>query len=68
MTTTPTITIDDKKYAIDQITAQGKEILGMIQATDMKLAELNRDIAIVQTAKVFYIKSLAEHLPKPLSA
>ena len=64
--TTPTITIDDKKYAIDQITAQGKEILGMIQATDMKLAELNRDLAIVQTAKTFYIKALAEHLPKPL--
>lgn len=44
--TTPTITIDDKKYAIDQITAQGKEILGMIQATEVKLAELNRDLAI----------------------
>jgi hypothetical protein len=64
--TTPTITIDDKKYAIDQITAQGKEILGMIQATEMKLAELNRDLAIAQTAKTFYIKALAEHLPKPL--
>ena len=64
--TTPTITIDDKKYAIDQITAQGKEILGMIQATEHKLAELTRDLAIAQTAKTFYIKALSEHLPKPL--
>lgn len=66
--TTPTITIDDKKYAIDQITAQGKEILGMIQATEHKLAELNRDLAIAQTAKTFYIKALSEHLPKPLES
>lgn len=64
--TTQTILIDDKKYAIDQITTQGKEILGMIQATDGKLAELNRDLAIVQTAKAYYIKALAEHLPKAL--
>lgn len=64
--TTPTVTIDNKKYAIDQLTAQGKEILGMIQATEHKLAELNRDLAIAQTAKTFYLKALAEHLPKPL--
>ena len=64
--TTQTVTIDNKKYAIDQITPKGKEILGMIQLSDQKLAELNRDLAIAQTAKAYYIQALTEHLPKAL--
>ena len=64
--TVQTVTIDNKKYAIDQITPKGKEILGMIQLSDQKLAELNRDQAIAHAAKVYYIQVLAEHLPKAL--
>lgn len=60
----PTIKIDDKDYDIDQLSKEAKQQLEMLAATDAKLRELQRDLAITQTARNAYARALGELLPK----
>ncbi len=60
----PTIKIDDKEYDLDQLSAQARQQLEMLVATDNKLLELQRDLAITQTARNAYARALGELLPK----
>lgn len=61
----PNITIDDKNYEFDSLSEEAKAQINMLLATDQKLAELQRDLAIAQTARAAYARALTEALPKP---
>ena len=60
----PNIKIDDKEYDLDALSAESKAQLEMLAATDQKIRELQRDLAIAQTARIAYAKAAAELLPK----
>ncbi len=60
----PMITINDKEYDTDQLSDQAKQQLGAIQYIDRKLAELNNEAMILQTARNTYANALNESLPK----
>ena len=60
----PTIKIDDKDYDLDKLSTDAKQQLEMLAATDAKLGELQRDLAIAQTARNAYARALSELLPK----
>lgn len=60
----PNITIDDKNYEFDSLPEEVKAQINMLLATDQKLNELQRDLAIAQTARAAYARALSEVLPK----
>jgi hypothetical protein len=60
----PTIKIDDKDYDLDKLSDEAKQQLEMPVATDNKIRELQRDLAIAQTARNAYAKALEAMLPK----
>ena len=59
-----TITIDDIEYAEDALSDQAKEELGSMQICDQRIATLQTDLAIAQTARNAYANSLKSLLPK----
>lgn len=58
------ITVDGKEYLLDSLSDDAKAQLGALNMTDRKLAELQQEIAIVQTARNAYAQALAAALPK----
>lgn len=60
----PTVTIDNKEYDLDMLSGEAKAQLEMLIGTDHKVRELQRDLAIAQTARVAYARALGEALPK----
>lgn len=52
------ILIDDKPYELDSLSDDLKQQLQMLQATDRKLAELNLEMAITQTARMGYARAV----------
>ena len=58
----PTITIDGKEYDSDQLSDEAKQQLGSIQFVDRKIAELQAEIAALQTARNAYAKALSDLL------
>lgn len=58
----PTITIDGKEFDTDQLSDEAKGQLGSIQFIDHKVAELQAEIAALQTARNAYGKALSEAL------
>ncbi|WP_045214341.1 DUF6447 family protein [Desulfonatronovibrio magnus] len=58
----PTITIDGKEYDSDTLSEEAKAQLGSIQFVDRKIAELQAEIAALQTARNAYAKALSETL------
>lgn len=60
----PKITIDEKEYELDDLSQEAKAQLDSMLASDTKIAELQRDLAIVQTARNAYAIALKELLPK----
>jgi hypothetical protein len=60
----PTITIDNKQYELDDLSKDAKAQLDSIVLCDRRLAELQSEIAIVQTARNAYSSALQELLPK----
>jgi hypothetical protein len=58
------IKIDDKEYDLDSLSDDAKAQLEMMIATDNKIRELQRDMAIAQTARVAYARALNDALPK----
>ena len=58
----PIIRIDEIEYELDHLTPEAKAQLSSIQHTDQKIAELQRDLAIAQTARASYASSLRELL------
>ena len=62
----PNIKIDDKEYDLDSISNDAKAQIEMLLATDNKIRELQRDLAIAQTARIAYGKALTSALDVPV--
>jgi len=59
-----TITIDDVAYAEDDLSNEAKQELGSMQICDQRIATLQTDLNITQTARNAYANSLKGLLPK----
>jgi len=59
----PTIRIDDRQYDLDTLPADAKGRIEMLVATENRIRELQREIAILQTARNAYIAAVKEVLP-----
>jgi hypothetical protein len=59
-----TITIDDIAYAEDELSNEAKEELGSMQICDQRIAVLQTDLRIAQTARNAYATALKSLLPK----
>ena len=60
-----TITIDDVTYAEDALSNEAKLELGSMQVCDQRIAALQTDLGIAQTARNAYAHALKGLLPKP---
>jgi Family of unknown function (DUF6447) len=58
------INIDGKEYELDDLSKDAKAQIDSIVLCDRKLAELQSEAAIVQTARNAYVAALQELLPK----
>ena len=59
-----TITIDDIAYAEGDLSKEAKVELGSMQICDQRIAALQIDLAIAQTARNAYANALNGLLPK----
>jgi len=57
------VTIDGKEYAVEDLSEKAKQDLVSMQLVDQKIAQNQQELAILQTARNAYAKSLAEQLP-----
>ena len=64
MTDEPKVTIDEKDYLIEDLSDDAKAQLGSLNVTDQKIANLQQEIGIMQTARNAYANALAAALPK----
>jgi uncharacterized small protein (DUF1192 family) len=64
MTGEPKVTIDEKDYLIEDLSDDAKAQLGSMQVVDQKIANLQQEIGIMQTARNAYANALAAALPK----
>ena len=60
--------LDDKEYDTDSLSADAKGRLEMLVATESRIRELQREIAILQTARSAYAAALKEVLPGAVAA
>ena len=60
----PAIKIDGKDYDTEELSAQAKAQLVLLQVTDAEIRRLNIQLAIAQTARGAHAKALQELLPK----
>ena len=58
------IIIDGQEYDSETLSDKAKAQLRSIQVVDSKIANLNTEVAIMQTARNAYAKALNELLPK----
>lgn len=64
MADTPKVTINNVEYTLDSLSDTAKAQLTNIQLTDRKIADLQQEISMLQTARNTYAKALTENLPK----
>lgn len=60
----PKITIDGVEYAVESLSQNALNQLSSINIVDRKIADLQQEIAILQTARNAYAQALAAALPK----
>jgi hypothetical protein len=60
----PKVTIDGKEYDTETFSEDARNNMLNTKYCDDKLAELKREIAIVQTARNAYAQALQRELPK----
>jgi hypothetical protein len=51
------ITIDDVSYDLDKLSPDARAQVEMLLATDARIKELQRDLAITQTARNAYVQA-----------
>ena len=59
----PTITIDNKSYDLDTLSADARAQLTSLQFVDAELNRLQAQAAVLQTARLAYAKALQAALP-----
>jgi len=60
----PTITIDGKDFELEDLSKDAKAQIDSVVMCDRKLAEVQSEAAIIQTARNAYVAALQELLPK----
>lgn len=58
------VTIDGKQYDTDTLSDEAKNHIQNVQYCEQKMADLQRELAIVQTARNAYAQALKNALPK----
>ena len=58
------VTIDNKEYDYDSLNEAARNQLGNLRVADQRIAQLQQELALVQTARGAYAKVLADNLPK----
>ncbi|KZY36485.1 hypothetical protein A3731_40885 [Roseovarius sp. HI0049] len=64
MAETPKVTINNVEYELDSLSDDAKAQLTNIQLTDRKIADLQQEISMLQTARNAYAKVLNDNMPK----
>jgi TATA-binding protein-associated factor Taf7 len=59
-----TVTIDEVEYALDSLSEDAKAQFASLQFVDQKLAQLQAEVAVFQTARIGYANALNDSLPK----
>ena len=59
----PNINIDDSEYDTDALSPEAMAQLVSLQAVDRRIASLQEELAIMQTARNAYGRALQEVLP-----
>lgn len=57
------VTIDGKEYALDNLSEKARQDLASLNLADRKINENKQELAILQTARNAYARSLSEQLP-----
>jgi len=57
------ITIDNVEYELDSLSEDAKNQFTSLQFVDQKLAQLNAEAAVYQTARIAYANALNAALP-----
>ncbi len=63
-TTVPTVTIDNKPYPLDSLSAQARAQIVNLQAVEAEIARLQQQLAFAQTARSAYASVLKSELAK----
>jgi len=58
-----TVNIDSKDYELESLSEEAKAQLVSLQFVDQKLAQLNAELAVFQTARIGYSNALNAALP-----
>jgi hypothetical protein len=58
------VTINGKEYETDTMSKEARDSLTNIKLCDDRVLELQRDLAITQTARVAFAQTLKGQLPK----
>ncbi|MFP5395943.1 MAG: hypothetical protein ACLGHF_07250 [Alphaproteobacteria bacterium] len=59
----PTITIDNTDYDLDTLSDAAKAQIANLQTVDRRIAALQEEVAIHQTARIAYANALKAQLP-----
>ena len=66
--TTPTITLDGARYAVSDLAQTARDTLQSLQFVEVKLRQLQGELAVSQTAHVAYARALKFELELQASA
>ncbi|MGJ8686549.1 MAG: hypothetical protein ACSHWQ_03665 [Spongiibacteraceae bacterium] len=58
------LTIDGKEYLVEDLSEAAKTQLLNLRAADQKIASVQQELAMLQTARNVYAKTLGENLPE----
>jgi hypothetical protein len=58
------VTIDNVEYALDSLSDDARAQFTSLQFVDQKLAQLEAEVAVYQTARIGYSNALNATLPK----
>ena len=58
------VTIDGKEYELNSLNEAARNQLGNLRVADQRIAQLQQELALVQTARGAYAKVLSDNLPK----
>jgi hypothetical protein len=60
----PKITVDNIEYNTEDLTDKGKAQLASLQFLEVQITKLKNEVAVFQTARNTYIKTLQDELEK----
>jgi hypothetical protein len=58
------VTIDGREFEVDSLSEDARRLIVRVRLADQRIAQLQQDLAFVQTARNAYGKELAEKLPE----